>query len=163
MDQFTKTDCRFCCSPRRRGWRCLMPDVQSSNSHADTAEVSQLRSRSAVSVPTVAGQSACPRDPRNQNGALRSSVASVRRETDRNDSPGVLGPNLILDGSRSGGEAPSLPELFQSASRSLGLGRTAARAWCKHSDIRLCFIPVAAALSRTLSDSYCRVIGAIRQ
>ena len=59
---------------------------------------------------------------------IRSSVASVRRETDRNDPPGVLGPNVILDGSRSGREAPSLAGLFQSTSCSLGLGRTAARA-----------------------------------
>src|SRR5215831_13905483 len=97
------------------------------------------------------------------DGPLRLLRHITGIATKQNDLPGVLGPNLILDGSRSGGEAPSLPELFQSASRSLGLGRTAARAWCKHSDIRLCFIPVAAALSRTLSDSYCRVIGAIRQ
>jgi len=46
-------------------------------------------------------------------------------ETDRNGPPGALGPNIILDGSRSGGEAPSFPELLQLPSRSLGLGRTA--------------------------------------
>ena len=39
-----ETDCRFCGSPRRCGWRRIVPDVQSSNSHADTAEISQLRS-----------------------------------------------------------------------------------------------------------------------
>src|SRR5262249_61817524 len=83
---------------------------------------------------------------------------SVRRETDRNNSPGILRPNLILDGSRSGGEAPSLPALLQQTSRSLGLERTVART-CRSTDaIRLCFVPVAAALSRTLSDAHRRVI-----
>jgi putative transposase len=46
-------------------------------------------------------------------------IGTIRREH--------LDQNVILDGSRSGGEAPSLRGLFQSTSRSLGLGRTAAR------------------------------------
>jgi hypothetical protein len=41
--------------------------------------------------------------------------------TKRDDSAGVLGPNIILDGSRSGEEAASLPGLFQSTTCALGL------------------------------------------
>jgi transposase InsO family protein len=56
-------------------------------------------------------------------------VASVRGTIDWDDPAGVPGPNVILDGSRSGGETPSLPGLFQSTSHELGLGRTCARVW----------------------------------
>src|SRR5262249_11789063 len=79
------------------------------------------------------------------------------------DPPGALRPNIILDRSRSGRETPRLPGLFQPASRSLGLKRTAARSrgyWCA---IKLGFVPMAEALSRTVSDVYRRVISGIRQ
>src|SRR5688572_22940414 len=39
--------------------------------------------------------------------------------TKRNGPPGALGPNIILDGSRPGGETSSVPELFQSTSHAL--------------------------------------------
>src|SRR2546425_5290596 len=71
----------------------------------------------------------CPRGPGNQDSALRSAIASVRGETDRNDSPGILGQNALLDNSRFRGEAPTLPGLFQSTTCAFGLARTAARTW----------------------------------
>src|SRR6516164_5689084 len=43
----------------------------------------------AVSVPSVAGQPPCPHGPGNQNGALRSAIASVSGEIDRNDPAGL--------------------------------------------------------------------------
>src|SRR3989442_15988944 len=54
---------------------------------------------------------------------------SHRGETDRNDPPGILGPNALLDNSRFRGEAPTLPGLFQSTTCAFGLARTAARTW----------------------------------
>jgi transposase InsO family protein len=50
-------------------------------------------------------------------------------ERDWDDPAGVPGPNVILDGSRSGEETPSLPGLFQSTSHARRFGRTAAGAW----------------------------------
>jgi hypothetical protein len=47
-------------------------------------------------------------------------IGTIRREH--------LDQALFLDGSRSGRKTPHLPGLFQQASRSLGLKRTAARA-----------------------------------
>src|SRR5262249_28660784 len=76
----------------------------------------------------------------------------------RNKSPGILRPNLILDVRRSGGEAPSLPALLQQTSRSLGLERTAARTCRSTAAIKLCFVTVAYALPRTLSDAHRRVM-----
>jgi len=69
----------------------------------------------------------------------------------------------LLDGSRSGGETPSLSAVFQSTSYARWLGRAAARTSRNTGHVRLRFIPLAAALSRTISDTYCRVIAAIRQ
>ena len=83
--------------------------------------------------------------------------------TKRDDPSGVLRRNIILDGSRSGRETPRLPELFQQAPRSFGLKRTAARSRGCGCAIKLCFIPVAEALSWTPSDAYRRVIPVIRQ
>ena len=40
----------------------------------------------------------------------------------------IPGPNIILDGGRSGGKTPRLSALFQSTSRTLGLARRVARA-----------------------------------
>ena len=64
---------------------------------------------------------------RNQNRAIRSVIASVRGETDRNRPERILGPDLVLDGSRSRAQTPRVPALFQRVSRPLGLGRWAAR------------------------------------
>src|SRR5215510_11323740 len=83
--------------------------------------------------------------------------------TKRDDPSGALRPNIILDGSRSGRETPRLPGLFQQASRSLGLKRTAARSTGCGCAAKLCFVPVAEALSRTVSAAYRRVISGIRQ
>ena len=44
------------------------------------------------------------------------------------DSSRIPGPNIILDGGRPGGKTPRFSALFQSASRTLGLGRRVARA-----------------------------------
>src|SRR6516164_4369884 len=76
--------------------------------------------------------------------------------TKRDDPSGVLRPNIILDGIRSGRETPRLPELFQQEPRTFGLKRTAARSRGCGCAVKLCFIPVAEALSRTLSDAYRR-------
>jgi hypothetical protein len=99
----------------------------------------------------------------NQNSAVRPPIASFRRKTHRDDPSGVLRPNIILDGSRCGRETPRLPELFQQPPRSFGLKRTAARSRGCGRAFKLCFILVAEALSRTLSDAYRRVILVIRQ
>src|SRR5262245_58898913 len=98
----------------------------------------------------MASQSARPRDPGNKNGALRPVIASVRRETDRNDPPGILGPNAILYGSGFGGQAPTLPGLLQSSTRALGLGRTAPRSRGSMYAIKIRFLSLAATLSRPL-------------
>jgi transposase InsO family protein len=82
-------------------------------------------------------------------------IGTIRREQ--------LEPNIILDRSRSGRETPCLPGLFQQASRSLGLKRTAARSRGSGDAAKLCFVPVAEALSRTVSDACRRVISGIRQ
>ena len=47
--------------------------------------------------------------------------------TKRNDPAGILGPNVILDSSRFGGQTPTLPGLFQSTTCAFGLRRAAAR------------------------------------
>src|SRR5262249_6987780 len=114
----------LCRSSWRCGWSGIVADVQSSDLRDDVTEISRFGSRSDVPVPSVASQSACPRGPGNQDGTLRSSIASIRGETNWDDSSGVLGPNVILDSSRFGGETPNLPGLFQSTSGAFGFGRT---------------------------------------
>ena len=126
-----------------------------------TQTISELRSRSTVSVPSIAGQSARSRGERNQNRALRSAVASVRGAIDWDDSAGVPRPNAILDDSRSRGETPSFRGLFQSTSHALRFGRTADGACWSTAVINLWFIPVATALSRALSNARL-LISAIR-
>src|SRR5215471_20682872 len=101
----------------------------------------------------MAGQPARSRGERNQNSAVRPPIASFRGKTNRDDPSGVLRPNIILDGSRSGRETPRLPELFQQAPRPFGLKRTATRSRGCGCAVKLCFIPVAEALSRTVSDA----------
>src|SRR5215469_6222107 len=95
--------------------------------------------------------------------AVRPPIASFRGKTDRGDPSGALRPNNILDRCRSGRKTPSLPGLFQQPSRSLGLKRTAARSRGCGYAAKLCFVPVAEALSRTVSDAYRRMISGIRQ
>jgi hypothetical protein len=51
------------------------------------------------------GQSSDPGGNRNQDCSLRAAFAPLRRATDRHDSPRVSRSHLILDHSRSGGEA----------------------------------------------------------
>src|SRR5215471_5484614 len=94
--------------PRHRGWSGAVPHAPSRDSRAQSAEISQLGSRSAVSIPPVGGQSSDPRGNRNQDGSLRAAFAPLRRATDRHDSPRVSRPHLILDHRRSGGEANSI-------------------------------------------------------
>jgi hypothetical protein len=43
MDQFTRRIVWLCCSAWGRGWSCIVPDVESSNSLSNTAEISQFR------------------------------------------------------------------------------------------------------------------------
>src|SRR5262245_45879252 len=74
-------------SPWRRRWAGVVPDVQSSDSRTDTAEISEFGSRSPVSVSSVAGQPPCPYGPGNQNSAVRPPIASFRGKTDRDDPP----------------------------------------------------------------------------
>src|SRR5262249_8113700 len=101
--------------------------------------------------------------PGNQNGALRSSVASVRGKTDRNDPPGILGPSTVLDSGRFAEQTPTLPGLFQSTTCALGLGRKAARSGGSAHAIKIRCISVAATLSRPLSHAHCCMISGIRQ
>jgi hypothetical protein len=77
----------------------------------------------------VAGQPPCPHDLGNQNRTLRSVIAPVRGETDRNDQAGVLGSNAILDNRGFGTETPTVPGLFQAATGAFRLGWRAARTW----------------------------------
>src|SRR5438128_12508040 len=102
------------------------------------------------------------RGPGNQNGALRSSVASVRGKTDRKHPTRILGSNVILDSRRFGEQTPHLPALFQSTTRALGLGRPAPRRRGGADPIEFFFVPMAAALSRPLPNTHCRVISGIR-
>ena len=114
----------------------------------------QQLSRRALSVPSVAGQSAGPGGPGNQNGALRSSVASVRGKTDRDRPPRILGPHVILDRGRFREQTPTLPGLFQLSTCALRCGRTAARCRGNPATIEFFFVQMAAALSRSLPDTY---------
>src|SRR5260370_31253238 len=77
---------RLWCATRRRGWRGAVPDVQQSDSMPNHAEIPQLGPRSPVSVLPMAGESANPRGERNQDGALRTALASLRLTVDWNDS-----------------------------------------------------------------------------
>src|SRR5215467_6985201 len=72
-----------------------------------------------------------------KNSALRSAIASVRGETNRDDPPRILGPHTILDGHRFGEQTPTLPGLLQSTRSSLGLTRTATRSGGRDHDITL--------------------------
>src|SRR5262249_23265044 len=59
-------------------------------------------------------------------------IGTIRRE--------YLDPDVILDGSRSGGETPSLRGLFQSTSHTLRFGRTAAGAFWSTDAVKFWFI-----------------------
>jgi hypothetical protein len=71
--------CWFWGSLRHRGWTGLVPDVQSSDSRANNAEVPQYRQRSLVSIPSVAGQPPSSGGDGNQDRALCALIPSVRR------------------------------------------------------------------------------------
>jgi hypothetical protein len=83
---------------RRRGWRGAVPDVQSRNSVAHRADVSQLGPRSAVTVPPVAGESADSRRERSEDRAVRAALASVRGTADWHHPSRMSGPHAVLDG-----------------------------------------------------------------
>src|SRR5262249_48674852 len=104
--------CWIWCSRRHRGWSGPMPDVQSSDSRAESAKIPQLGSRSAVSVPPMASQSSNTRDSGNQDCALRAALASIRRARHRYGSARIPRPASILDHDRSGDEANRFPTLL---------------------------------------------------
>src|SRR5258707_5097102 len=54
----------------------------------------------------MAGELAHPGRGRDQDGAVRAALASLRRATHWHDSTGMPGPHAVLDGRRSGDEAP---------------------------------------------------------
>jgi len=99
-------------SPRHRGWSGPLPDVPSGDSRAQSAQISQLGSRSAVSIPPVGGQSSDPQGNRTQDCSLRAAFASLRRAAYRHDSSRVSRPHLILEHSRSGSEADRFSTLL---------------------------------------------------
>src|SRR5215471_20710787 len=92
-------------APRNSRRSGAVPHVPSRDSRAEPAQISQLGSRSVVSIPPMGGQSSDPRGNRNQECSLRAAFAPLRIATYRHDSPRVSRPNLILDHSRSRGEA----------------------------------------------------------
>ena len=73
-----------------------------------SSQVSQFGSRSALPVSSMASKPENPGRDRNQNGSLRSAVASVHRAIDRDDPPRVPGSLGLLDRNRSGAEAVGL-------------------------------------------------------
>ena len=85
-------------APRRCRWRRLVSNVQSSDSRPNHANVPQLGPRSAVSIPSMAGESADSRRQGNQDGAVRAALASLRRTADWHRSARVPGSNPLLDG-----------------------------------------------------------------
>src|ERR1700674_88690 len=70
----------------------------------------------------MAGELAHPRRGGNQDGAVRAALASIRRTTYWYNSTGMPGPHPLLDGHRSGDEAPRVPALLQWSSRPCGPG-----------------------------------------
>src|SRR5262249_7170924 len=103
---------------RRRG---AVPDVSASDSRSTSAKIPQLRSRSAIQVPSMAIQSSSTRGEGNQDGSLRAAFASLRRTTDRHRSARVFGQDSILDYGRLGDEATRLPTLLNAHRPHAGL------------------------------------------
>src|SRR5580658_4782454 len=152
--------------PRHRGWSGAVRDVPLRDWRTRSAEISQLRSRSAVSLPPMGSESPSTRGKRNQDCSLRAAFASLCRATDRYDSARVSRPPLIPDHSRSGSKAKRVSALLQlqRLSNSCRAGRTPARAagWSlsgTHCDRS---VPVAQALSRLVPNSDSRLNLSIR-
>src|SRR5687768_9845785 len=102
----------------------------------------------------MAGQSADPQRQGNQDDALRAAVASIRRTPDRHDSTRMSLPDALLDGCRSGNEAPRFSTLLQRSSNAWGAEGTYAGTrrgyqWRTGESLR---VPMAAALSWTVSN-----------
>jgi hypothetical protein len=91
---------RHPCGIRR--WCRPLSNVQPCHSRAtlDVA-VPELRQRSTLSVPPMAGQSACSGVDTNQVHTLRSPVPSIRGTANRQPSPRVFGSPVVLDDDRS--------------------------------------------------------------
>jgi hypothetical protein len=141
-----------------------VPDVPSSDSRANNAELSQHRQRSLVSIPSVAGQPPSAGSDGNQDGALCAFIPSVCRAAHRDLTPRMPGPHVILDHDRPGGEATRLPTLLQwtpNARRTrrahAGNGRQR-RSLTSKSQL----LSMAEALSRLIPNADCRVILVIR-
>src|ERR1700732_651339 len=103
----------------------------------------------------MAGELADPRRGRDQDGAVRAALASFRGTAHWHDSTGMLGSHALLDGHRSGAEAPGVPALLQWSSRSCGAERAYAgpEPGCGRCTGERQFVSLAAALSRALSDA----------
>src|ERR1700730_8908019 len=103
----------------------------------------------------MAGELAHPRRGRDQDGAVRAALASLRGTAHRYDSPGIVGSHALLDGHRSGAEAPGVPALLQWLSRSCGAEGAYAgpEPGCGRCAGECLFVSLAVALSRALSDA----------
>ena len=105
-----------------------VPYVQASDSRYRFAEVSQLRSRSAVSVSSVGGKPSSSGRYGNQDGSIHSLVPSVHRATDRNNPQRMFGPVVVLDGNGFRDETDRFQRLLQRVPLSCGAeGRNADR------------------------------------
>src|ERR1700674_5223677 len=103
----------------------------------------------------MAGKLAYPGCGGNQDSAVRAALASIRRTTHWYDSTGMPGPHLLLDGHRSGDEAPRVPALLPWSSRPCRTGRESAgidprRGRCPRQSP---LVSLATALSWALSDA----------
>jgi hypothetical protein len=105
-------------SCRYRQWRGTLSHVQSCDSKPNDSEISQLGSRSSVSISSMASQSKSARCDGNQDRPLCSAVAPVRGAIDWNDSSRVPRPTSVLDGGRFGNETLGFQKLLQPASSS---------------------------------------------
>ena len=132
-----------------------MPDVLPGSPWQKSSEIPELGSRSAVSVSPVASQFASARYPGNQNGSLRSAVASICGTFDRNHSARISGSDAVLDHIGSGDEAGRFQGLLQRLPNTLGTcgeGAIVANR-TKHSS-QAWFPPVAATLRRLISNTH---------
>src|SRR2546426_3044063 len=74
----------------------------------------------------MAGEFADTQCERDQDGAVRADLASIRRTTHWHDSTGMPGPHPVLDRRRSGDAAPRVPALLQRSPRPCGAGAASA-------------------------------------
>jgi hypothetical protein len=84
MDQFTRRIIGF--GVQRGMWMEWPSAGCSSDSRSQSAQIPQLGSRSAVSIPPMESQSSGPRSDRNQDRPLRAAIAPLHRATDRDHS-----------------------------------------------------------------------------